>query len=142
MASIKYEIVFLKKKWQDLYGDIEGEITGTNLKDPYSEVRKKLGNWIADQKKDTGTINGGAVPKFRFVSLQVNGETVADLGKRVVWCLHCEQVAPARRTPGGGDTCLVCGAAGYDLWDWSGPYKLGRVYRQYSSAHMRGIGAD
>lgn len=139
MAKIEYEIEFIKEKWNELYGRRKGGIIGPKLKDPYSEVRKSLGSWIADQKKDMGVITGGAVPKFRFLFLEVDGQQLVGLGKRVVWCLHCEQVAPVRVDMDSDESCSVCGAGEGDLWDWSGPYELGRVYAHYSDEQMKGI---
>lgn len=139
MGHIKYEIEFVNSKWAELYGRHTGEITGPKLKEPYAEVRKSLGRWIDDWKRAEGLKPGGAVPKFRFLFLQVDGKQLVGLGKRVVWCLHCEQVGPVRVDIDGDSECSYCGAGEFDLWAWTGSYEPGRIYEHYSDEQVKGV---
>lgn len=61
------------------------------------------------------------------------------MSKRIVWCLHCERVGPARLDADGDPECSYCGAGLGDLWSWSGPYEAGRVYEHYSDEQMLGV---
>lgn len=72
-AQIEYEIEFLNPKFADLYGRLTGSISGARLKAPYAEIRKSLGAFIRDRQESNGVATGGAVPKFRFLVLVVNG---------------------------------------------------------------------
>lgn len=75
--GIDYEIEFVNPKFQELYGGVKGSISGARAGEPYAIVRKSLGQWIADMKRADGDWNaGGAVPKFRFLRLVVDGKRV------------------------------------------------------------------
>jgi PAS domain-containing protein len=135
--QIKYEIEFVNPKFAELYGRQLGEIGGARLKEPYAEVRKSLGAWLRDFKEARSIFpTGGAVPKFRFLSLVVDGKQLVGLGSRVVWCLHCEQVGPARLDADGDEECAYCGSGEFDLRGWNGEYESGKVYHMYSPEFM------
>ena len=59
--------------------------------------------------------------------------------RQTVWCLHCEQVGPAAPVGAGEYECAYCGADEMDLWDWYGPYEVGRVYEHYSDEQLEGV---
>lgn len=139
---IEYEIEFVNPTYQKLYGRMNGALTGPNLKEPYAAVRKSLGHWIKDQKEAAGLPSGGAVPKFRFLHLVVDGKQLAGISKsnERVWCLHCERVGPVRLDVDGDKECSYCGAGLADLWQWKGAYEAGRVYEHYSPEQLVGVG--
>jgi hypothetical protein len=139
--KIKYEIEFVNPKFAELYGRHLGEIGGTSLNDPYSVVRKSLGGWLRDFKASHGiSPTNGAVPKFRFLLLVVDGEQIVGLGTRIVWCLHCEKVGPVRLDIDGDEECSLCGAGEFDLHDWNGKYESGKTYEMYSPKFMTAMG--
>lgn len=135
---IKYEIEFVNPKFAQLYGRVSGETTARNapLREPYIEVRSALAGWLRDYKNDRGLSPAGAVPKFRFLLLVVDGKQLVGLGSRVVWCLHCEQVGPVRLDIDGDEECSNCGAGLGDLWGWAGEFVPGQVYEMYSPVFM------
>lgn len=142
--QIEFEIEFLNPKFSQLYGLQSGKFTSkTGLqKEPYAEVRSSLARWLRDFKGDHGLPVAGAVPKFRFLALVVDGKQLAGLGSRVVWCSHCEQVGPVRLDIEGDEECSNCGAGLFDLSDWSSEYVTGQVYQMYSPAFMAAMGFE
>lgn len=137
-VAIDYEIEFTNPKFADQYGRMSGYLTAKAGVEPYAAVRKSLGGWIRDNQRSG--VTGGAVPKFRFLHLVVDGKQLAGLGERLVWCLHCEEVGMVRLDVDGDEECSNCGAGEWDLWGWTGPYEPGKKYLHLSAEMMKGTG--